>query len=84
MSKKTVIEEMQKYLEDKFNSTIKDNNLNIQERLGDADIYWNIKKILDNYDENIDILKKVRLSNKFNSKSRPSERDFGDDDKYNY
>ena len=86
MNKKEVIKELQEYFEDKFNIVSKDTKIDMKDRLEAADIYWNIKKVLDNYDENIDILNKYRLSKKFKNqtKSKPEDRDFGDDDRYNY
>lgn len=84
--KEKIINELKEYLEDKFNSVSKDTKINMRDKLEAADIYWNIKKVLDDYDENIEILNQYKLSTKFKNRPRqkPDERDFGEDDSLNY
>lgn len=55
--KQDIIESIQKALTSEI-TFIQDRNMNTIDKLNAMDILWNTIKFLDNYDKNIEILKK--------------------------
>lgn len=55
--KQDIIESIQKALTSEM-TFIQDRNMNTIDKLNAMDILWNTIKFLDNYDKNIEILKK--------------------------
>ena len=55
--KQDIIESIQKALTSEI-TFIQDRNMNTVDKLNAIDILWNTIKFLDNYDKNIEILKK--------------------------
>ena len=83
MSKKIVIEEIQDFVLKRMKELEKDSK-DIKDKLGAEEIYWNVYKFLKDYEENRKVLNQYHLSKKFKNQTKGNDRDFGDDDRYNY